>query len=394
MDFNIDAIDNVDLVLGGFYYYDKFGTEDPDGIVVYRPGKVVAQTTHAQQWTYAWALYADATWHISDQFSLAAGGRFSHDRKRMTFNAQLPTGAFSVTPIANERSWNKFTPRLTARYEIAPRTNIWASWSRGFRSGTYNFSGPTVLGLLPVDPETADAYELGFKTAQNRVRFSTSAFYYDYRSIQTSVTIPNPLCPAGTVCNPLITLQNAKGGEIYGLEAEVTWEPIDRLSLHAGAVWSHARYKSFPNATGTGVNATNTLNISNQMQDWTGHRMVRAPDWSGNVSLDYEQPVSFGKFLFSANLNFTSEFPLQNASLYGPAAPAELRDKQRLVQNGYALLSAQLTWTDRSDRFSLTVFGNNLTDHTYFLFYNAGVFGDYMPQADPREWGVRAGYKF
>ena len=394
VDYNVNAIKGVDLVLGGFYYYDHFGTADPDGTVSYRPGLVVAQTSHAQQYTRAWAVYADATWHITDQFSLAAGGRYSHDWKRMTFNAQLPTGAFSVAPIEDAKSWNAFTPRVTARYEIAPRTNIWASWSRGFRSGTYNFAGPTVLGLLPVDPETADAFELGFKTAQRRLRFSTSAYYYDYRSIQTSVTIPNPICPPNTVCSPLITLQNAKGATVYGVEGEVTWQPVDQLSLHSGVVWSHGRYKSFPNAIGTGVNATNTLNVTNQKQDWTGKMMVRAPNWSGNVSADYEQPVSFGTIRISANLNFTSSFPLQNASLYGPLAPPELRDKQRLRQKGYALLSAQLGWTDPSDHFSVTVYGNNLTDHTYFLFYNAGVFGDYSPTATPREYGIRAGYKF
>jgi iron complex outermembrane receptor protein len=395
VDFNITSIDNVDLVVGGFYYRDYFGTPDDDGIAVYRTGKVRASTSHPKQWTRAWALFADATYHLSERFSLAAGLRYNRDRKRMTFDSTTPAGTFVVAPVEDSKSWEKLTPRVTARYELAPGANVWASWSRGFRAGTYNFSGPVAgIGLKPVDPETVDSFEVGIKLSRGALYLESSAFYYDFKGIQTSVTVPNPACPPGTTCNFLVATQNAKGARVYGWDTSLTLRPTDGLTLRGGVVLLNGRYKSFPNATGTGVDATNTLNVSSQTQDWTGKMMVRAPNISGNAGLDYETAFASGKLAFSTNVNFTSSFPLQNASLYGPLAPPGLQNKQRLRQKKYALVSAQITWTDPSEQYSISVFGNNLTDHTYFVFYNAGPFGDYSPKAEPRAYGVRVGYQF
>jgi iron complex outermembrane receptor protein len=188
--------------------------------------------------------------------------------------------------------------------------------------------------------------------------------------------------------------QNAPSAKIYGWEGEVTLTPVERLTLHAGLSWLHGRYGSFPNATGTGVNASNTLNVSNQTQDWTHKQMARAPKFSGNASVEYEAPLAYGALLLSASANFTSSYAISNPSLYGPAAPPELRDKQRLRQKAYALLNAQATWTSPGDRYSVSVYGNNLTNTSYRLSYNASGFGDYSAKAEPLTYGVRLGMKF
>ena len=61
------------------------------------------------------------------------------------------------------KTFGKFTFRGNIDYEIGAHKLLYASFSRGFRSGGFNgrSSGPTTLG--PYNPETVDAFETGLK---------------------------------------------------------------------------------------------------------------------------------------------------------------------------------------------------------------------------------------
>jgi iron complex outermembrane receptor protein len=144
---------------------------------------------------------------------------------------------------------------------------------------------------------------------------------------------------------------------------------------------------------GFGVDPTNSINISDQPQDWSDTDLLRAPKFSGNAGFDYKIPTDFGTLAINSTLSFTSSY-LMVGSLFGPLAPPDLRRKERYKQDGYALLSAQVSWTDLSDHFSVTVFGDNLTNKRHFTTFAGGPFGDYSPIADPITYGIRVGYKF
>jgi iron complex outermembrane receptor protein len=175
---------------------------------------------------------------------------------------------------------------------------------------------------------------------------------------------------------------------------------VPNLTLRGGVSILDAYYTDFSNAVGTGigpgtgVNAGRTINISNQVQDLSGKELVRAPNYSGNVGIDYELPTDIGKFLLTSTLSFTDSFVVSNPSVYGPQAPAALQNKQRLRQKAYQTLSAQLSWTDPSDHLTLAIYGNNLTNEKYRISYNAGTNGDYSARAEPITYGMRLGYKF
>ena len=51
-------------------------------------------------------------------------------------------------------------------------------------------------------------------------------------------------------------------------------------------------------------------------------------------------------------------------------------------------------WERNYARVSIALFGDNLTNESYRLSYNAGAFGNYSAKADPRTYGVRLGYKY
>jgi iron complex outermembrane receptor protein len=121
-------------------------------------------------WTKAAAAFADATYHFDNAISVTGGLRYSWE-KRTFFFAQ-PEATVLVDHAAE--SWNAVTPRVVVRYEVAPSSNIYASFSKGFKSGTFNTTSPIAT---PVNPENVKAYEIGFKTVQGAVQFDTAAYY-------------------------------------------------------------------------------------------------------------------------------------------------------------------------------------------------------------------------
>jgi iron complex outermembrane receptor protein len=400
VDYNITAIKNLDLNIGGMYYSDDFRTVggNSGGPTNYVFGSFVS-TANTRQHTHSWALYADATYHVTDKLSLNAGGRFSSDKRDVVYDATGPGGVILTPSTFDKHTWTKFTPRATVRYELAPRTNVYLSWSKGYRQGAYNPAGPLCsrppAGLptcvwRAAPPETITSYEAGFKAAWSRIRFDAAVFHYDYKNLQIVGIVPDPF-----VANqPTSAIQSAPVAKVTGFDAELTAAVTDQLNVHAAFEILDAHFGSFPNASGTGVDPTNSINITGQQQDWSDKRMPRAPKFSGNVGFDYNHPLSYGSLLLSSNLHWTSKYIVSDASLYGPFAPAALQRQQRYFEHGYVLLSAQLMWTDPSDHYSVTIYGTNLTNEQYHAQFGGGAFGDTSVRADPRMGGVRLGYKF
>jgi iron complex outermembrane receptor protein len=402
LDYNITAIPNLDLLVGAQYFHDSIKTDG--GVLVYTGGRLLNQNYFSQH-TEAMAVYIDGTYHFNDKWSLTLGGRYSYDDKKFVFlpisaNGAITPPAAGIPAFTLDTRFDsinrKFTPRAVLRYEIEPRTNVYASYTKGFRSGAYSGSGAADPRLItPTRPETVNAYEIGFKTARSRVRFDTAAFYYDYKDLNVSLSVPNPFCVPGTPCSITTLFANAPKAKIYGIDGQVTFTPIENLDIRVGAAWLHARYGDFPNANGTGVNATDTLNVSPQQQDWSGQQMARAPNFTANVGVDYTIPDVFGgKLDLSGNYNYTDSYVVNNASLYGPLFPARA-DMQRFRQGAFSLVSLQATWTDPTEHYWITGFVNNLFDKSYRMISSGGTTsGDYSVPGEPQVYGVRVGYKF
>lgn len=395
VDFAIDAIDNLDLIVGGNLFKDKLRTipgilsAGYQGLVVGPwttppPFSNLAKITETlfRQRKDAWAVYLDATWHLNDRLHLNVGGRYSHEKQdvfgqslcfitpvtstRNVCRAIVPDAAgnrFVFPATEKSSSYSKFTPRASLRYEFAPRTNVYASYSQGFRSGAWNASLPlfqvhpltcpaapapvtqgcgTISG--PADwqdaqQETVNAYEIGFKTARRGFRFEASAFLYDYQDLQVSVT----QCVGGPPCATQTVVTNAPKAKVKGIEASAEYSGIENLSLRGNFTWLHARYgEGFQfNFTGVGTTAgipvsddplKNLLNVT-QLQDLSGLQMSRAPNFTGNIGATYDIPIGGDVLQLSGNLFYTSKYVVTNPSIWGNAAsvPADRQREQRFV---------------------------------------------------------------
>ncbi len=351
------------------------------------------------------AAFADLTYEVSDKLFLTVGGRYSHDTvadsyfitnpftftytgpqgQTVCFNAtcSAPFPAGSIIPV-NTLKNNSFTPRAVLRYKPSEDSSIYASYSKGYKAGILNVGGSS---QQPVKPENINAFELGYKYDDRGFSFDAAGFYYDYKNLQVSSF------QAGAA-----QIRNAASSEIYGLEAQFRYRMTTGFTVHAGANWTHARYKSFKNAPyytwcDPSVGAASPLycvpialggsgpgGIIQTSVDASGFRMQRSPEFSGNVGASYVADLGRGSLTLSGNLYYTA------SSFADP--------EQQFQQSGYALASFRAQWEDPSKHYSVAIFGDNITNsrHTSQVLFTTLGIGNVWAQ--PATWGVQLGAKF
>ncbi|GIX30604.1 MAG: TonB-dependent receptor [Porticoccaceae bacterium] len=385
VDFNVTALAGWEITLGGMYYRDHYRQDDTESWQF----NVLQYTYDVETEAEAWAGYLDATWEFLPDLFVTFGARYSVEERRGAYRVDNFTGP-PVPPADKDHGYDAFTPRVALRYSLNEGENLYLSWSEGFRSGTYyTASQPDPSLYNPVDQEEIRAWEVGYKRARASHRLSVAAFYYDYRDLQVGLTVPNPI---GT--GVIQQIFNAPEAEVYGAEGELQWLPVENLSLRAALAWVHGEYTDFPNATGVGLDPAGPRNVSPQPQDWSGKQMARAPEWTASLGADYAVNCLGGTLELSGNARYTSSYVNQNLSLYGPLAGPRLAGKQRYRQPSFWLVNLQVAWRAPGDRWSIALYGKNLTNERYYLTYSGSSLGDYAIHAWPRTWGLRGSWEF
>ena len=225
------------------------------------------------------AAYAEISYQVTDAFELTAGGRYTREEQ----NGKAAQ-AFAVDPDVpvpvdhpdNPVVWSEFSPRVTARYEVAPAQSVYASYAEGFKGGLINTSR---IQQKAVDPETIQAYEVGYKgQPTSSLSLSFAAFFYDYSDLQV-VALTNG--------SDYLT-QNAASARGKGAEFGFDWAATSELTLSGGVAYLDAKYRDYENAqsfisTGFGNTATTV--------DHSGDRLSRAPEWTANLSTNYRATI-------------------------------------------------------------------------------------------------------
>jgi iron complex outermembrane receptor protein len=361
-----DRPGKLQWVTGAFYYNDRATT-----LNLVSSG--VRSLNYSRIGSEAVAAYAQADYSLTDQLTLTGGARYSKEKRNLV--AERPTGA--VTNIADSRTWSSFTPRVALRYALDDASNVYGSWSKGFKSGTYN---ATAFSTTPVSPEKVSAFEGGYKYARGPRSLDLAAYHYSYRDIQVQAVTPS---------TGLTTLTNAARAKIYGAEGQYQDRISDSLRFNVGLAWTHARYTSFPNALVTipkttaaacGTNPNRPCGNSQLAGDASGKDMIRTPEFTANVGVTYSQALAGGEVQASANYFHNSGF------FWNP--------NNRLKQPAYDIVNAQLSWGPDNGRWRLSLWGKNLTDETYFHYVTDTTSGDAGSYAPPRTWGVRLDLDF
>ncbi|WP_417450614.1 TonB-dependent receptor [Kordiimonas sp.] len=235
--FNYSAED-LELIGGGFYSHDKVQTRDefysPDLLPLLGLGGLDTIGNSYRQRTDAYAAFMHAEWTFAPKLTLIGGLRYTHEKKvfdeATTFLCAAGGCNEVFAPVANDYSTSNVSGKVGLNYKLTDETLLYASVSRGFKSG--GFQGqltfdPTVLE--PFDDEKLTAYELGVKSRlKPNLQLNASVFHYEYSDMQ----IYGPLfdSPVGV----LFGIANVGDARVTGAEADIWWRPIVGLDLRFG----------------------------------------------------------------------------------------------------------------------------------------------------------------
>lgn len=367
--------------VGGLYYF--YQSQDNVQTTVYGPaagawlGRPVLNNAtsvlDARLHTRSISAFAQATWNITDEFSLTGGIRETSEQKNTVIDRQAPVGPSPQLPAALpayysgdlEREDDNLSALLSAAYKLSSDVLLYASVSHGAKSGGVNPAVPgSVAGGLPdngtlfIEPEKADDYELGFKStlASGKVQFNTNLYWTDVSDYQaTRIGIINGVSTQ--------ILSNIGQVRSRGVEAELFATPVDGLNLGLVASFNDATYTEYPNAPCGAEQIAAGLTVC----DFTGQRMYLAPRWIVNPSIGYE--FALGSLTAFSNVNYA-----WRSSFFGSS------DNSRLTEvDAYGLLNLRVGVRGelQDKQWSVSAWANNALDKDYFTSINRGSLNEY-----------------
>ena len=354
------------------------------------PASPTASNGQQNVLTKSWAGFGQLKWHVTDQFSLTAGGRYTHDKKDVLLLPSPNRGAvtIAVVPYSDSAKFEKFTPSLTAEYDFGP-TLVYAKFARGFKSGGFNY--PAGSSAPVVQPEVLDMYELGLKGEffDRKVRTTLSGYYYDYSDLQVTRA-------AAAGVTPIVTTQNAANAKLYGLDADLTWFATNALTLSGSVSVQHSEYQDYlANAKVYRGLLPATLGQPGMVDvgfDASGERLLRAPKFAAFASINYDISTSNGKVPINLSYSYKGSYLFD--FIFDPADITALETTNVLKQKGYGLVNGRIAYEAESGRWSVSAWVNNLFDKKYFDDVVAAGTGIRASYAPPRTYGLDLEFKF
>ncbi|PHR57032.1 MAG: TonB-dependent receptor [Robiginitomaculum sp.] len=394
-----DTDGNFEYVVGAFYF-----TEDTDRTEEFKidfnsvaSGQITVgnEYVRTQNESTSYAVYGQGNWDFADQWSLLAGGRYSHDKKdyiATAVNCGLASiddanspfkdfapcagvardGSGSLGVIAEafeagaKESWSDFSPMASLQYRPNGDVMLFGTIATGYKSGGFAGSqGVETAATLPVSPEGVINYEIGVKSylADRTIRLNATAFYMDYKDLQ--VVRFGPV--AGSTFGSFQTTNVGKAS-IKGFEVEADWAVSENLTLNGSYAYLDSEAKELKLQTFTGT------------ADFSGLPLRQAPKHSYNFVVDYDLPLmgNKGDVNLHANLSHTGE------------SHNDFATASQTINEARTLLDGSVSWTAPNTNYKLALWAKNLTNEAYVshsYFIGPGTIGTW---GAPRTYGVTA----
>tara|TARA_A100001037_G_scaffold266372_3_gene258490 strand:+ start:296 stop:2395 length:2100 start_codon:yes stop_codon:yes gene_type:complete len=307
---------------------------------------------------------------LTEQLSVTAGIRYSYEKKEFERSEGLVLGGAPLILASDDSdaSWKPWTPKFGIEYRPNDDVMVYASATRGFRSGGFNL----FAAQSEFDPEFIWSFEAGVKSTwwDNRLRLNASAFYYDYKDLQLQTFLADRGAGAAAT-----QIENAGEATLKGLDLDIVLQATEALTFEASFAFLDGELDEWvtidPDRPTEGV------------FDRDGNAMPRAPDFTASLAAEYT--VDLGD---AGSLSLRGEF-YHRDKIYFTAF-----EDERVDQGAIGLWNARLTFTSANERWFVAAFGQNLGDEEYLenvLTVQAliGQIGFYAP---PRTYGVQVGF--
>lgn len=287
------------------------------------------------------AVFAQLDTALSDRTTLSVGLRLEERDTRYD-----DSDAVSFSP--DDSLWGG---KIALEHRLESDALVYASIARGYKAGGFNIDGSLDADLRTFDEEYLIEYEIGYKAllADGAVGIQLAVFYDDRHDQQVKSSLVRPRPDGSTEF--IDFFGNAAEGTNTGVEIDLSWAISERFFLTANAGWLAAEFDEFVNEFG---------------EDLSGRDQAHAPGYMYNVAMNFEQ----GPWFASVSVDGKDEFFFS--------------DRHAVKSDDYNLFNASFGYS--TDRWSLTLWGRNLSDEDTFV-RAFGSFGN-----DPRKLYVTEPY--
>lgn len=162
-----------------------------------------------------------------------------------------------------EQNVSKVAGKISLDYKIADDVMIYGSYSRGFKSGSFDIRAQGAFngtGNTPVRPEVLDAYEIGFKSRllDRMLQLNVTAFRYDWKDLQAFGQVP-------ILGSAYINVPKAR---LMGVEGDIKLAPGGGFQLDLAGAWLDSKVRD------VGALTVQTATVGSPLQ--------QSPRWSFN----------------------------------------------------------------------------------------------------------------
>lgn len=305
------------------------------------------------------AIFGEIAFDITDRLRLTAGVRFAKNdgeektaRVSQAFRTFDPPG---LTGRAGVEPGDKFagpvflveddflttdvetTPAFSLSYNITDTMMIYGRYAEGFTRGERNFQ-QQLQQTFELDPEVVENTEIGLRSdwLDNQLRFNFNVYRMIWNGQRVTRQFPTP---AGDLI--LATVSGGKA-RAQGYEGEVLYAPTDNVQLNLGFSMNDTTYLE------VGVNSPLT----------PGSAWGFAPKYNGNWGIQYDTALAGGgELTIRGDWGYTSSFQMDPALQRQAPSP----------EQGYTLFNARMRYRPSAGDWTISVFGNNLTDKRYIV---------------------------
>ncbi|OOQ59592.1 TonB-dependent receptor [Mucilaginibacter pedocola] len=346
--------------LYGFYRYapTKTGTHfGADGELLGAPFPFFTQINTNIERNYGTAVFGQATFVLDPKWDLTAGLRYDYEHKKGQIKGEFQMDGDQPMVTQNDSlataNFKAFTPKLSLAYHASEASNLYASYSRGFRAGGLSQLGsdPSQPPLLSYKPEYSNNFEVGSKNMffNNKLKVNVSLFY---------ISINNAQVPTLVLPDAIVVTRNAGKLRSKGAELELAATVLKGLDVSYNFGYTHARYKS--------LNVPDDGNVVSL----EGNRQVYTPDVTSMLALQQSHNITN-----RAKLVVRGEWKYLGKQYFDLA--------NNIEQKGYSTFNARVGVSTK--QFDVFVWGSNLSNKRYIDYaYDFGA----AHLGNPRMYGV------
>ncbi len=312
--------------------------------------------------TKTYDVYGRGTLKFTDTTSLVVGLRYNSDH--LSYGYSQIGGPVAS---ANNDSSSAVVGDISLQQKLGA-TMAYVTYARGYAPKVFNtgvYSGGNAVAppgaLDATGQEHIDHFEIGTKGRywDQRLMVNASAFYtvYSNYQVQTSASVPGD--PA-----PILELTPAGKAKTQGVELDTALAATDTLRVDFSAAYIDAQFVNYKNATCWGNGVIQTLaegchpdpTVPGQLvQDVSGKTMPDSPRFKETLGVEQRLPLA------GTNLEMTvgGTYSYRTRSQFQPDQNPET------IQGSFGLLNLSVGLREKTGKYSVTAFCNNVTNHFY-----------------------------